>query len=420
MEVKPGYKQTEVGMVPEEWDVRRLDQLTSEIGDGIHSTPEYVKSSDFYFINGNNLVDGAIQIGDTTMCVSEAEWRRLRKDLRGQSLLISINGTIGNLAYYRGEQVVLGKSAAYLNIAFDINKEYIFYSLSTSSTGKYFEGELTGTTIRNLSLQSLRNTPIPIPREPSEQRAIAGALGDVDALLGALEELIVKKRDLKHAAMQQLLTGKTRLPGFHGEWVVKTLFDLAGGKKDLFDDGDWIEAEFLSEDGVRLVQTGNIGEGVFVEKEEKKFVSEATFQKLRCKEIREGDVLICRLAEPAGRACILPRLDSYKAITAVDVTIFRPLPACANSRYLVQLFSTEKWFQTVNERCGGSTRTRISRSELGKIGIAIPPLPEQTAIAGVLTDMDAEIEALEQRLAKTRALKQGMMQELLTGRVRLI
>ena len=130
--------------------------------------------------------------------------------------------------------------------------------------------------------------------------------------------------------------------------------------------------------------------------------------------------MICRLAEPAGRACILPDIGEERIITAVDVTIFRPLTSVADRRYLVNVFTTCHWFEAVNERCGGSTRTRIARGELGKMEIKIPPLPEQTAIAEVLSDMDAELAALEQRLAKTRDLKQGMMQELLTGRTRLV
>ena len=101
----------------------------------------------------------------------------------------------------------------------------------------------------------------------AEQRAIAAALSDVDALLGGLDRLIAKKRDLKQAAMQQLLTGQTRLPGFHGEWEVKTLFELAERKKELFDDGDWIESEHITSEGIRLIQTGNIGMDRFIEKE---------------------------------------------------------------------------------------------------------------------------------------------------------
>jgi type I restriction enzyme S subunit len=245
-------------------------------------------------------------------------------------------------------------------------------------------------------------------------------LNDVNGLLGGLGRLISKKRDVKQAAVQQLLSGNTRLPGFHGEWEVKSLLDIAEQRKELFDDGDWVEAEFLAESGIRLVQTGNIGEGHFIDKESKKYISADSFKKLRCKDLHIGDILICRLAEPAGRACIFPDIGEARAITAVDVTIFRPPAGIADRRFLVNVFNTRRWFEAVSERCGGSTRTRIARGQLGKVEIKLPPYPEQEAIVEVLADMDAELAALEQRWEKTRLLKQAMMQELLTGKTRLV
>jgi type I restriction enzyme S subunit len=242
----------------------------------------------------------------------------------------------------------------------------------------------------------------------------------VDALLAALDRLIAKQRDLKQAAMQQLLTGQTRLPGFTGKRETKTLFELAERKKELFDDGDWIESEHITTEGIRLIQTGNIGVGRFTEKDAKKYIYEKSFISLRCKQLRQGDLLVCRLADPAGRACLLPDIGEERVVTSVDVTIFRPPPEMANRVFLANVFSTPEWFRAVSDRSGGTTHKRISRGALGRISITLPPLPEQTAIAAVLTDMDATLSALEQRRDKTRALKQGMMQELLTGRTRLV
>ncbi|WP_082520118.1 restriction endonuclease subunit S [Rhodanobacter sp. Root480] len=204
------------------------------------------------------------------------------------------------------------------------------------------------------------------------------------------------------------------------DWQFATLLSLAGSSKDRFDDGDWIEAEFLAPAGIRLIQTGNLGIGRFVDKETKKYISEASFEKLRCKDVLQGDLLVCRLAEPAGRACIVPSLDDARAITAVDVTIFRPVPAIADKYFLLQYFCTSQWFSAVSDRCGGSTRSRIARGTLGQIEVPIPPtLAEQQAIAEALSDADALIESLEQLIAKKRQIKQGTMQALLTGKQRL-
>jgi type I restriction enzyme S subunit len=203
------------------------------------------------------------------------------------------------------------------------------------------------------------------------------------------------------------------------DWEERSIFDLADRRKELFDDGDWIEAEYLTDGGIRLVQTGNIGEGRFTDKESKKYISAESFTKLGCKDLQVGDILICRLAEPAGRACILPDIGEERVITSVDVTIFRPPSSTADRRYLVNAFNTRRWFQSVNERCGGTTRTRIARGELGKIKVPLPPLPEQHAIATALSDVDALLGGLDRLIAKKRDLKQGAMQQLLTGQTRL-
>jgi len=204
------------------------------------------------------------------------------------------------------------------------------------------------------------------------------------------------------------------------DWELISLLSLAGSSKDRFDDGDWIEAEFLTSSGIRLIQTGNLGIGRFIDKDKKKYISEASFERLRCKDVLEGDLLVCRLAEPAGRACIVPELDDTRAITAVDVTIFRPIPNISDKRFLLQYFCTNQWFFAVSERCGGSTRSRIARGALGQIEVPIPrSLVEQEAIADALSDADALIESLEQLIAKKRQIKQGTMQALLTGKQRL-
>ena len=122
---------------------------------------------------------------------------------------------------------MLGKSAAYLNVKGDVEKKYAYYSLQTESVKRQFNDGLTGTTIKNLGLGTIRNTQIPLPPTKAEQEAIAETLTDTDALIESLEQLIAKKRHIKQGAMQELLTGKKRLPGFSGEWEVKRLCDVA-------------------------------------------------------------------------------------------------------------------------------------------------------------------------------------------------
>jgi type I restriction enzyme S subunit len=388
MELKPGLKQTEVRVIPDKWEVRRLAQLTSEIGDGIHSTPEYVESSAFHFINGNNLVDGRIQIAESTMCVSEVEWLKLRKELQGQTILMSINGTIGNLAFYRGEKVVLGKSAAYLNIAPGINKEYVFYSLSAASTAKYFENELTGTTIRNLSLASLRNTPIPIPRDAGEQSAIAGALEDVGVLIGALGQLIAKKQDLKRAAMQQLLTGRRRLPGFSRDWKPKRLRDIAPLQRG-FD-----------------LPTSQIRPGPYP------VIYSNGLLNYHARFMVTGPGVVTGRSGTIGKVHYVNQ-DFWPHNTSLWVTSFKG----NDPKFIFFLYS----YLGFERFAAGSGVPTLNRNDAHSFYVDFPDdRDEQIAIAAVLSDMDTDIAVLEQRRDKTRAIKQGMMQELLTGKTRLI
>lgn len=202
------------------------------------------------------------------------------------------------------------------------------------------------------------------------------------------------------------------------DWEIFTINKLIDNKKELFDYGDWIEAEYLTDEGIRLVQTGNIGEGEFIDKEKKKYISEESYKKLKCKELLVGDILICRLADPAGRACVLPNIGEIKMITSVDISIFRPNNGMVDRNFLVATFSTSNWFNEVRIKCGGSTRTRIARSKLGNIKFSLPPLPEQKAIAHVLGLMDTAINKNNQLIAKKELRKKWLMQNLLTGKKR--
>jgi type I restriction enzyme S subunit len=272
--------------------------------------------------------------------------------------------------------------------------------------------------IAHLTKENLLRVPIPVPTQ-AEQEAMASALDDVDHLITILEQLIAKKQAIKHGMMRELLTGKTRLPGFKEPWSNVPLIELANGRRDLFNDGDWIETPHIAATGNRLLQTGNIGVGRLTDAGKRRYISDESFEKLRCKEVVPGDILICRLAAPAGRACLVPEIGERRMLTSVDVTIFRPDETKADRRYLVAVMSTPWWLKEVAERSAGSTRTRIARSEMGRIQVSLPTRAEQSRIADVISDADSEVDALYARLALAEAVKQGMMQALLTGRTRL-
>ncbi|MCQ4289336.1 restriction endonuclease subunit S [Pseudomonas stutzeri] len=425
MELKPGYKQTGVGVIPEDWDTPFLGDIVSsmQLG-GNYKNDE--RQTDWPLIKMGNLGRGEIKLNRVEF-INSAQTPAARDLLKKGDILFNTRNTldlVGKVSIWRSELPEAYFNSNIARIEFDqrrvASKRYINYALNTPFFISTLRGIATGTTsVAAIYGRDLVKLHIPLP-SPTEQRAIAKALCDADALIESLEQLLTKKRQIKQGAMQELLTGERRLPGFSGEWMDSSLLELAGGRKDLFDDGDWIESEHITSDGIRLVQTGNIGIGKYLDKPERKYIYETSFASLRCKEVVEGDLLICRLAEPAGRACLLPNIGEEKIVTSVDVTIFRPPQSAVDRAFLVNLLSMPCWFQAVSDRSGGTTHKRISRGALGRIRIKLPALNEQSAIASVLSAMDNEITSLETQLQKARLIKQGMMQELLTGRIRLV
>jgi type I restriction enzyme S subunit len=377
----------------------------------------YSSNGDYYFVNGNNLVSGKIVITRDTKKSGVSEYKKYRKNLNNTTILLSINGTIGNLAFYSGEQIILGKSAAYLNIKTLISKRYIYFILQIERISRYFEEGLTGTTIKNLGLGTIRKTPIAIPKKREEQRAIATALSDVDALITVLDKLIAKKRALKTAVMQQLLTGKQRLPGFGGEWEVKQLGDmgatyggLASKNKNDFGHG---EARYITFMNIM----GNV------------VIDSTTFERVDVKpgenqnEVKKGDLFFNGSSETPEevRLCAVLAEDVENVCLNSFCFGFRLHElAPANGLYLVYFFRSQEGRELLWSLAQGATRYNLSKRALMNVSFPIPPLPEQTAIAQVLSDMDAEIAALEARRDKTHAIKQGMIQELLMGRTRLL
>ena len=331
-------------------------------------------------------------------------------------VLICVRGSSTGRMNIADQNYCIGRGVAAIRAKRGNDQTFVTYALSAVVSDLL--SLQTGSTFPSIDSRVIKGGRVQIP-SLREQERIGEALLGADDLIATLERLIAKKQAIKQGMMQQLLTGRTRLPGFTNLWSEATIYELANNHRILFNDGDWVEAEHVTNIGNRLLQTGNIGVGRLLDRGIKRYVSDDSFSSLKCKEVVPGDILICRLAEPAGRSCIVIDIGERRMLTSVDVSIYRPDPALADRRFLVAVFSTPGWFQEVSERCGGSTRTRIARSELGRIRISLPSLEEQKRIADVLDDANNELDALDARLAKARVIKQGMMQQLLTGRIRL-
>jgi type I restriction enzyme, S subunit len=387
MEVKPGYKQTEVGVVPEEWSIRPLG-LICDVRDGTHESPRFFTDG-IPFVTSKNIVDGRLDLENVNfISKSDAVEFDKRSKVDRNDILLSMIGTIGSAVLVDCEPNFCIKNVALIKPR-KVAPTYLIRLINAPVFQRYLTDNLDGGIQKFISLGTLRQLSIPLPEE-AEQRAIATALSDVDGLLGGLDRLIAKKRDLKQAAMQQLLTGQTRLPGFHGEWEVKRLGDvcrITTGKKDVNEGNPNGQFPFFT-----CSRTHTFSDSY-------SFDTEA--------------ILIAGNGEVGNLHYINGKFEAYQRTYVLSAF-------SANVGYLWQQLSA---FLAESLGLGkiGSSIPYIKKENLVGFEFDSPrDLAEQTAIAEVLTEMDAELAALEQRREKTRALKQAMMQELLTGKTRLV
>ena len=411
MDVKSGYKQTEVGVIPEEWEVRNLKDVSLKITDGDHVTPKR-ETNGYYLLSARNVLNGRIDVSDVDY-VGPSEYQRMKQRCGPEAgdILISCSGTIGRVAVVPpGFECVLVRSAALAKVDHAL-ADGVF--LQFWLQGRRAQWEIASSVNQgaqpNLFLNHIERLTCPKPPLP-EQRAIAGALSDVDALIGALDQLIAKKRDLKQAAMQQLLTGQTRLPGFNGEWEVKRLGELAeivsGGTPKTSEPSYWAgSVKWCTPTDI----TGCSGNYLF---ETERTISRDGLASCSAQLLPVGSLLLCSRAtigEVRIAGCEICTNQGFKSLVCK--------PGVSNEFLYYKLLTMKS--QMV-ERAIGSTFLEISKKDTAALELTVPEHGEQTAIAEVLSDMDAELAALEQRRDKTRSLKQGMMQELLTGRIRLV
>ena len=402
MKLRAGYKNTEIGVIPVDWEIVTLDELTYKIGDGIHSTPQYSSDGEYFFINGNNLTDGKIVILKETKKVSKEEFLIHKKVLSISTILLSINGTIGNIAFYNNEKIILGKSAAYINLNEKIEKELLYQLLQTKFIEKYFNDELTGSTIKNLGLGSIRNTPVPLP-PLSEQKAIAQVLSDTDNLIQSLEKLINKKRLIKQGAMQKLFTPKD-------DWEIKKLGEICDVRDGTHQTPNYVEI------GIPFYSVENVTKNDF---KNTKFISESEHNFLTKNwKIEKGDILMTRIGSIGDCKFINWNVNASFYVSLALLKMKKGF----SGQFLTQ-YSNSEFFKKEIElnSLSSAIPKKINLGQISNVKVIIPlNYEEQTHIATILSDMDSEIEALEKKQAKYKQLKQGLMQNLLTGKIRLV
>lgn len=410
MELRPGYKRTEVGVIPEDWEVHGLGDI-GEALIGLTYRPEDVKEHGTLVLRSSNVQNDALAFADNVFVARKIPERIMVQP--GDVLVCVRNGSrdlIGKAALLdeRTVGMTFGAFMAVYRSPIGVLASYLFQS----SVLKRQINEHLGATINQITNKSLNSFKIPLAPEDDEQRAIARALGDVDALLVGLDRLIAKKRDLRQAAMQNLLTGQTRLPGFAGEWEMRRL-----GEIGTFLKGSGVRRDQALSGVLPCVRYGEI----YTSHQDiiRNFSSWISAEvAATATSLRRGDILFAgsgETKEEIGK-CVAFATE-HEAYAGGDIVILRQRGQ--NPVFLGYVLNTPPIVRQKANRGQGDAVVHISASALASVEVHLPREAEQTAIAEVLSDMDANLAALESRRDKTRALKQAMMQELLTGNIRL-
>lgn len=404
MEVKAGYKLTDVGVIPEDWQVRTIGKVFSLVN-GRAFKPEEWKSSGTPIIRIQNLNDPAAPFNYTTSTVAE------KHSVREGDLLFAWSGTLGTsfgARIWRGADGVLNQHIFKVHG----NAETVAPQFSLR-VFKKIEDDIAKqahgfkTSFVHVKKSDLTKVSLPVP-PLHEQNAIANALNDVDELITSLDQLIAKKRDLKQAAMQQLLTGKTRLQGFSGEWETKKLREVVKEIKDGATPSTNVNENFGG--SIKWVVIEDIVDHII---STKTTLTETGLKSCAARLWPKGSLIVSTGATIGEVGIAGTNLATKQGICGI---VFDDL--------VVSTLFMKCWFQNnkskIQSLAQGSTIKEVRPPELLKLELSIPSLAEQKEISETLTAFDDELIELEQRRDKTIALKQGMMQELLTGRTRLV
>ncbi|WP_211130578.1 restriction endonuclease subunit S [Serratia surfactantfaciens] len=422
MELMPGYKRSDVGVIPDDWDAKAL----GEIGDsliGLTYRPSEVRKYGTLVLRSSNVQNGTLCFDDNVFVDTDIPERIMVRP--GDILVCVRNGSrdlIGKSALI-DERAIGMTFGAFMGV-FRSEHGKLLHHVFQSSIFKKQINEHLGATINQITNKSLNSFKVPLPPTEEERTEIARALSDVDALLASLDQVIAKKRDLKQAAMQQLLTGEKRLPGFTGEWVLKSfgdLFDFSGGYSASRDQ--------LSNEGHCYLHYGDIhGSSKTSVNTRRDFldIPKLSISLGRISEgslLKHGDVVFVDASEDdagTSKHLVIENEDDVPFISGLHTIVAKSKENDLAHAYKHYCFQTPAIRQQFMFYAVGTKVSGISKTNIAKLTLPIPSIPEQIAIADVLSSMDVELANLEARRDKTRNIKQAIMQELLTGKKRLV
>lgn len=409
------FKHTDLGLIPHDWEVKELESLCSKLCVGFVGTCEPYYTSVYNgvrMLRTGDIKESYVDLSNTKYVTLDFHINHVKSQLKKGDILIARHGSNGHGVLYESDDEANSLNFVILRTE-TVSSKYLIYLLDSSLLRTQIEGATAGSTQKVINTKEIAKLQTPLPPTLAEQERIAGALSSIDTLIGALTEQIEKKRHIKQGAMQQLLTGKKRLAGFTGEWKSVKLSEICDFAK-----GKGLKKEYLTDSGqYRCILYGEIFtkyDGIIKSVVSRTDVYEGTLSK-------KGDVLMPGSTTTIGIDLVKAvALNEDNILLGGDVIILRPKEKQACADFLAYLISNVDR-NKVADVTQGITIIHLHAKNMVDIMYTIPPtIAEQSAIAAVLSRMDTEIAALEQKRDKYIAIKSGMMQNLLTGKIRLV
>lgn len=373
-----------------ELTVAKLDDLCEKIGDGLHGTPIYSQTGNYYFINGNNLENGKIIVSSDTPKVNDSVFEKNNKELNDSTILMSINGTIGKVAYYNNEKVMLGKSVAYFKVNYKCIKEYCYQLIQTANVQCQFQKGLTGSTIKNLGLNTIKNTNVKVPCLP-EQQKIAEFLSTIDTVIAKQKETVSAWEERKKGVMQKLFSQEVRFKADDGsefpDWEKKKLEDVVeflDGQRKPLEAGQRVSGKYPYYGASGIID----------------YVENYIFDEELILLSEDGANILDR----NYRVCFLAK---GKYWVNNHAHVLRAMDGNVNGFICEQLESFD--YRKYNS---GGAQPKLNQVTCRAIIMNIPCLEEQQKIADCLSSLDDVIEKQKATLAAWEEMKKGLLQQM--------
>ena len=382
------------------WELKKLVELTSHLGDGLHGTPKYTLNGEYYFINGNNLNNGIIEYKENTKTVSFEEYNKYKKNLSDRTVLVSINGTLGNVAFYNYEKVILGKSACYFNLKPGVDKNFIKYILSSPYFLNYANKEATGATIKNVSLKTMREFEIPLPSLTEQQRIVAILDESFTAISKAKANA---EQNLKNAKglFESYLQGEFENKG--GGWEEKRLGDVCEYDKTQNKETN------LPYIGLEDIESNS---GKLIGPLTPRIVKSITFS------FNQKHVLYGRL-RPYLNKVFLPDFEGH---CSTEIFPIKPIESDLDRSFLYRWLIAKETMNKINSTWTGATLPRANMNAVLEFKINLPSIELQKVIVQKFDILSAEIKKLEsiyqKKITDLEELKKSILQKAFSGELK--